>query len=148
MMLLLLLLLTAIPLLGVAWIAAFGSLFPQPTVDALFTSLILLSMSGIFGATASFELRRYLSGGSRGSTANPHSLSALVRRGRVKEVSFYEADVGQPNKSIVTLAEEGRSAEMLVLSGDVRNALPVGQKVQITLRKQDGTNVLVDVQYS
>jgi len=56
--------------------------------------------------------------------------------------------VGQPNKSIVTLAEDGRSAEMLVLSGDVRNALPVGQKVQITLRKQDGTNVLVDVQYS
>ena len=148
MMLLALLLLAAIPLLGVAWIAAYGSLFPQPTVDALFTSLILLSMSGIFGATAAFELRRYLSGASRGSAGNPHSLSGLVRRGRVKEVSFYEAEVGQPNKSIVTLGEDGRSAEMLVLSGDVRNALPIGQKVQITLRKQDGTNVLVDVQYS
>jgi len=148
MMLLLLLLLAAIPLLGVAWIAASGSLLPQPTIDALFTSLILLSMSGIFGATAAFELRRYLSGASRGSSAKPHSPSGLSRSGRVKEVSFYEADVGQPNKSIVTLAEDGRSAEMLVLSGDVRNALPVGQKVQITLRKQDGTNVLVDVQYS
>ncbi|HXY11733.1 MAG TPA: hypothetical protein VEI52_28110 [Terriglobales bacterium] len=148
MALLLLLLLAAIPLLGVVWIAASGSLFPQPTIDALFTSLILLSMSGIFGATACFELRRYLSGASRGSDPNPHSQSGPIRRGRVKEVSFYEADVGQPNKSIVTLAEDGRSAEMLVLSGDVRNALPVGQKVQIRLRKQDGQNVLVDVQYS
>jgi hypothetical protein len=148
MMLLLLLLLAAIPLVGVAWIAVSGSLLPRPTIDALFTSLILLSMSGIFGATAAFELRRYLSGASRGSAAKPQSASGLSRSGRVKEVSFYEADVGQPNKSIVTLAEDGRSAEMLVLSGDVRNALPVGQKVQITLRKQDGTNVLVDVQYS
>ena len=148
MMLLLLLLLAAIPLLGVAWIAVSGSLLPQPTIDALFTSLILLSMSGIFGATAAFELRRYLSGTSRGSAAKPQSASGVSRSGRVKEVSFYEADVGQPNKSIVTLAEDGRSAQTLVLSGDVRNALPVGQKVQITLRKQDGTNVLVDVQYS
>src|SRR5215472_4889930 len=148
MMLLLLLLLAVIPLLGVAWIAVSGSLLPQPTIDALFTSLILLSMSGIFGATAAFELRRYLSGAGRGSAAKPQSASGVSRSGRVKEVSFYEADVGQSNKSIVTVAEDGRSAEMLVLSGDVRNALPVGQKVQITLRKQDGTNVLVDVQYS
>jgi hypothetical protein len=145
MVLALLVLLAVIPLFGVAWIAVNGTLFPQPTVDALFSSLILLSMSAIFGATAFFELRRFLSGASRGRTATP---SSLFRRGRVKEVTFYEADVGQANKSIVTLSEDGRSAEMLVLSGDVRNALPVGQKVQIQLRKQDGQNVLVDVQYS
>ena len=84
----------------------------------------------------------------RGLAANVRSLPGSVRRGRVREVTFYEADVGQPNKSIVTLAEDGRSAETLVLSGDVRNALPVGQKVQIQLRKQDGQNVLVEVQYS
>ncbi len=145
----LLVLLAIVPLFGVAWIAARGSLFPQPTVDALFTSLILLSMSAIFGATAVFELRRFLSGKSAGGrAAPPSSLSGLVRRGRVKEVTFYEADVGQPNKSIVTLSNAGRPGEMLVLSGDLRNALPVGQKVQITLRKQDGENVLVDVEYS
>ncbi|HXW89829.1 MAG TPA: hypothetical protein VEK33_04715 [Terriglobales bacterium] len=150
MALVLLVLLALIPLLGVAWIAAYGSLFPQPTIDALFTSLILLSTSAIFGMTALFEVRRYLSGasGGGGGVATPSSLSRSVRRGRVKEVTFYEADVGQPNKSIVTLSDDGRSAEMLVLSGDVRNALPVGQKVQITLRKQGGENVLVDVQYS
>jgi hypothetical protein len=148
MVLLLLLLLATIPLLGVVWIAASGSLVPQPTVDALFTSLILLATSGIFGATALFELRRYLAGSGRGLAANPRLLSGLIRRGRVRDVTFYEADVGQPNKSIVTLAEDGRSAETLVLSGDARNALPVGQKVQIVLRKQDGQNVLVEVQYS
>jgi hypothetical protein len=36
----------------------------------------------------------------------------------------------------------------LVVEGDARNALPVGQKVQITLRKQHGQNVLADVIYS
>jgi len=34
------------------------------------------------------------------------------------------------------------------LDGDVRNALPVGQRVQITLRKEAGQNVLVNVSYS
>jgi hypothetical protein len=149
MVLSLLVLLAIVPLLGVAWIAAGGSLFPQPTVDALFTSLILLSTSAIFGATAGFELRRWLSGESGGGRATASSSrSGVVRRGRVKEVTFYEASVGQPNKSIVTLSDAGRPGEMLVLSGDLRNALPVGQKVQIRLRKQDGQNVLVDVEYS
>jgi len=50
MTLLLLLVLAAIPLLGVVWIAFYGSL---TTVDGLFLSLILLAMSGILGATAS-----------------------------------------------------------------------------------------------
>ena len=148
MVLALLVLLATIPLLGVVGIAMSGSLLPQPTVDALFTSLILLATSGIFGATALFELRRFVSGAGRGLASNVRSLPGSVRRGRVREVTFYEADVGQPNKSIVTLAEDGRSADTLVLSGDVRNALPVGQKVQIQLRKQDGQNVLVEVQYS
>jgi hypothetical protein len=35
----------------------------------------------------------------------------------------------------------------MVVEGDVRNALPVGQKVQTTLRKQHGQNVLADVMY-
>ena len=148
MVLALLVLLATIPLLGVVWIAVSGSLLPQPTVDALFTSLILLATSGIFGATALFELRRYLSGAGRGLAVHSRSLPGSLRRGRVRDVTFYEANVGQPNKSIVTLAEDERPAETLVLSGDVRNALPVGQKVQIRLRKQDGQNVLVEVQYS
>jgi hypothetical protein len=46
------------------------------------------------------------------------------------------------------LSNDGKSSQTLVVEGDVRNALPVGQKVQITLRKQHGQNVLADVIYS
>lgn len=149
MVLALLLILAVIPLLGIVWIAVHGSLFPQPTVDALFMSLILLTMSGILGTTALFELRKKLLGAS--STAGSSKSTApggLVRSGKVKEVVFFEANVGEPNKSIVTLADHGSSPQMLVLSGDMRNALPVGQKVQITMRKEGAQNVLVNVTYA
>jgi len=149
MVLALLLILAVIPLLGIGWIAVYGSLFPQPTVDALFMSLILLTMSGILGATALFELRKRRFGSS--STTNPAkstSPGGLVRSGKVKEVVFFEANVGEPNKSLVTLSDNSPSPQMLVLSGDMRNALPVGQKVQITMRKEGGQNVLVNVTYA
>jgi hypothetical protein len=149
MVLLLLLVLTAIPLIGIAWIAVSGSLFPQPTVDALFMSLILLTMSAIVGTTALFELRkRALGSNSAASSPNSPSPGGLVRRGKVKEVVFFEANVGEPNKSIVTLLDGGRPSQMLVLAGDMRNALPVGQKVQITMRKEGAQNVLVNVTYA
>ncbi|HXZ40303.1 MAG TPA: hypothetical protein VEG68_06145 [Terriglobales bacterium] len=149
MVLVLLLILAFIPLLGIAWIAIYGSLFSQPTVDALFMSLILLTMSGILGTTALFELRRKMFGsGSTAGSAHSVSPGGLVRRGKVKEVIFFEANVGEPNKSIVTLSDSDRSPQMLVLAGDMRNALPVGQKVQITMRKEAGQNVLVGVTYA
>jgi hypothetical protein len=66
----------------------------------------------------------------------------------VKEVVFFEANVGEPNKSIVTLSDGNRSSQMLVLAGDMRNALPVGQTVRITMRKQGSQNVLVNVTYA
>jgi hypothetical protein len=142
MTLLLLLILAGIPLLGVVWIAVYGSL---TTVDGLFMSLILLAMSGILGATALFELKRPKSAASSGARSVP---GGLVQSGRVQDVVFYESHVGEPNKSIVTLANVGRALQTLVVEGDARNALPVGQKVQITLRKQHGQNVLADVVYS
>jgi len=146
MVLVLLLVLAAAPLLGVAWIAVYGS---PTTVDGLFMSLILLAMSAILGPTALFELRRRASGqgAAQGSSGRltPHG---LVRTGKVQEVTFFEADVGEPNKSIVTLAGGRSGSQTLVLDGDVRNALPVGQQVQITLRKEAGQNVLVNVSYS
>ena len=146
MVLVLLLVLAAVPLLGVVWIAVYGSL---TTVDGLFMSLILLTMSGILGPTALFELRRRASshGAARGSSGTLAS-KGLVRTGKVQEVTFFEANVGEPNKSIVTLADGGSGSQTLVLDGDVRNALPVGQRVQITLRKEAGQNVLVNVNYS
>lgn len=56
--------------------------------------------------------------------------------------------MGQPNKSIVTLSNGSKSSQMLVFEGDMRNALPVGRRVEITFRKDGGHNVLVDVVYS
>lgn len=149
MILVLLLILAAIPLLGIVWIAVNGSLFPQPTVDALFMSLILLTMSGILGATALFELRKRVSGsGGKSDPAGSLVSGGLVRSGKVREVIFFEANVGEPNKSLVTLSDGSHSSQTLVLAGDMRNALPVGQKVQITMRKEDGANVLVNVSYA
>ncbi|HXY15813.1 MAG TPA: hypothetical protein VEI26_15040 [Terriglobales bacterium] len=149
MVVVLLLTLAAIPLLGILWIAVSGSLLPQPTVDALFMSLILLTMSGILGTTALFELRRkFLGSDSSTRATKATSPSGLVRSGKVQEVIFFESNVGEPNKSIVTLLDGGRAPQMVVLAGDMRNALPVGQKVQIIMRKEGAQNVLVNVMYA
>src|SRR5580693_1058614 len=143
--------LALIPLLGIVYIMVFGSL---TTVDGLFMSLILLSISAILGLNVLIELRK-------GKSAFVPSRSALVTRpggpvsdgsrlktrGKVKEVVFFESNVGQPNKSIVTLSEGGAS-QTLALEGDMRNALPVGQTLEITLRKEAGKNVLVDVSHA
>ena len=48
----------------------------------------------------------------------------------------------------MTLANSGNESRLLVLEGDMRNALPVGQKVQVSFRKESGLNVLLDVSYS
>ncbi|HEX9272377.1 MAG TPA: hypothetical protein VGA01_09205 [Candidatus Binatia bacterium] len=131
-----------IPLLGIAWVVINGLIF---TVDGLFMSLILLTISGICGTMGLFEIFRGRSGasakpGSRGSGGS--SSSGLVQRGKVQSVEFFESSVGQPNKSIVTLT--GPNAT-LVFEGDLRNALPLGQKVEVTMRKEIGYNVLLNV---
>jgi hypothetical protein len=149
MVLLISLFLALLPLLGIVYIVFFGSL---TTVDGLFMSLILLSISGILGLNVLIELRKGKSAfaPSRSApaarTAGPVADgSRLTARGKVKEVVFFESNVGQPNKSIVTLFDGGGSSQTLALEGDVRNALPVGQTLEITLRKEAGKNVLVDV---
>ena len=103
MLLLISLLLALLPLLGIIGIAAYSSLL---TVDGLFTSLILLAISATFGGSALAELRRWRSGASA-KTGRPTarmmaSAAGLIQRGKVESVQFFEAHVGQPNKSIVT----------------------------------------------
>jgi hypothetical protein len=93
------------------------------------------------------EIRRRRSGVAAGPQPRL-STSGLVQRGRVESVQFFEALVGQANKSIVTLANGTGSPHTLVFAGDMRNALPVGQKVEITFRKESGHNVLVNVNYA
>jgi hypothetical protein len=147
MMLVMSLLLAFIPLLGIVWIVVYGSI---TTVDGLFMSLILLAMSSILGMNAVFELRKKMTGTSTRTKVfgSPSATSSgLMQRGRVESVVFYESNVGEPNKSIVTLANGSISPHLMVFEGDMRNALPVGQKVEVTFRRQDGHNVLVNVDY-
>jgi len=138
--------LAGIPLLGIVYIIFFGS---PLTVDGLFMSLILLAMSGIMGMTALFELRK--GKGALFAPARPSTRSVpggVVQSGKVEDVVFFESNVGQPNKSIVTLSDGGKPPRTLVVEGDMRNALPVGRTVHIVLRKEGGQNVLADVSYS
>jgi hypothetical protein len=139
------LILALLPLLGIAWIVLFGSI---TTVDGLFMSLILLTISGVFGGNALYELRKPR---SRSASSNvlraSHGASAtgeLMQRGRVEKVEFFEANVGQTNKSIVTFADRDPN-QWLVFEGDLRNALPAGHNVEITFRKAGGYNVLTNV---
>jgi hypothetical protein len=152
MMLLVSLVLAFIPLLGIAWILLYGSI---TTVDGLFMSLILLTMSGVFALNAFLELRKgkvpaSSAGGSRsrGSGISSSSGDGSVQRGTVQSVQFFESPIGQPNKSIVVLANGSKTARTLVFDGDVRNALPIGRNVELTLRKEPGQNVLLNVSYS
>jgi hypothetical protein len=152
MALLISLFLALIPLLGILYIVIFSSL---TTVDGLFMSLILLSISGILGLNVLIELRkgksafapsRSVLNSTPGGSASDGS--RLKARGKVNQVVFFESNVGQPNKSIVTLSDGGGASQTLALEGDVRNALPVGQTLEITMRKEPGRNVLVDVNYA
>ncbi len=149
MTLVLSLFLALIPLLGVVWIAIYGS---PLTVDGLFMSLILAAMSGILILNALLELKNKMHPSASSSAGGVRSgggiIPGLIQRGRVASVQFFEAHVGQPNKSIVMLESAPNASHMVVLEGDVRNALPVGQKVEMTLRKEGGSNVLVNVNYA
>jgi len=146
MVLLLSLVLALVPLLGVVWIILYGS---PLTVDGLFTSLILLAMSGILGMNVLLELRKRRGTFTKGKSATARTTrDGLVQSGKVESVQFFEANVGEPNKSVVTLSDGAKSSNMLVLEGDMRNALPVGQRVEVTFRKHSGHNVLLNVNYS
>jgi hypothetical protein len=145
--------LAIIPLLGIAWVLSQGLAL---TVDNLFMSLILLAISGIFALNAFLEVRKHKPGSAdlqRRATSARAGQGALtadrarVEQGKVESVLFFESNIGQPNKSIVTLSDGGTASRMLVFEGDVRNALPVGKKVEITAREDAGRKTLLNVNY-
>lgn len=144
------LVLALIPLLGIVWVFTSGAFW---TVDGLFMTLILLAMSGIVGMNAIFDLRKRGSHAASGMRALGASLavrlpgSGQIERGKVESVQFFESNVGQPNKSIVTLSDGAKAPRLLVFSGDVRNALPVGKKVEVAYRADDKAKVLLNVNY-
>jgi hypothetical protein len=155
-------LLGVIPLLGIVYILWSRNL---TTVDGLFMSLILLTMSGIFFLNVFLELRskRAAKGGGAASGKPAKAAVAAVATGAapqiqtagaagevrteagvVVDVRFFEAPVGQSNKSFVTFRPNGTvSAHVIVLMGDLRNALPAGKHVKITYTAAKAGNQLV-----
>ena len=146
--------LALLPLLGIAWILTRGTV---TTVDGLFMSLILLSISGVFGMNALWELRR-VRRRAAWLKQNPQLAAQLsaasvtvggpVVRGIVQTVEFYEGRVGKPNKSVVILANGASAPRILVLEGDLRNRLPAGNRVELVFGEEDGHKTLLAAEYS
>ncbi|MFZ3212406.1 MAG: hypothetical protein WA188_12915 [Terriglobales bacterium] len=144
-----------LPLLGIAYILANSNIRQAGlSVDALFMSLILLTMSGIFFLNIALELRarRKAAGETGGATAAGASRivntvpGTHVESGVVEAVSFYETEVGRPDKSLVTLRPaNGGPGKTLVFSGDLRNVLPAGKRATITYAAGAEGNLLLGV---
>lgn len=144
-----------LPLLGIAYILANSNIREAGlTVDALFMSLILLTMSGIFFLNIALELRARrkaagqpgratAAGGSRIVSTAP---GTHVESGVVEAVAFYETEVGRADKSLVTLRPaNGGPGKTLVFSGDLRNVLPAGKRATITYAASAEGNLLLGV---
>ncbi len=151
-----------IPLAGVAYILFAGDVI---SVDGLFMILILLTISGIFFLNAFLELKnRFRPKQADAKSAKPKAAAAAVgtstaapaisaapaqgeirkETGTVVEVTYFEAPVGQTNKSFVTLQPNaGGSAHTIVLGGDLRNALPTGKRVTISYAAGEEGNQLI-----
>ena len=153
MLLLLSMILAVLPLLAMAaliWVS------PELTVDNLFMSLMLLTVSGIFGLNVLLELRdRGLPLPLLGKKREPGMVAVGAGRtyvvmptGEVKEsgvvenVAYYESGIGRPNRCVVTL-RDGASPRMLVFKGDVRDQFPVGGRVTVRYRTgEEGADLL------
>ena len=116
MALLISLILALIPIVGVLYIVVFGSL---TSVDGLFMTLILLSISGVLVLNVLIELRKgrsaFLPSGRLMVMRNGVALNGgdrVITRGRVQDVVFFESNVGQPNKSIITLSTAALPQEL------------------------------------
>jgi len=144
-----------LPLLGIAYILANSNIRQAGlSVDSLFMSLILLTMSGIFFLNIALELlaRRKAAGAPDRATGAGASRivntvpGTHVESGVVEAVLFYETEVGRPDKSLVTLRPaNGGPGKTLVFSGDLRNALPAGKRATITYAAGAEGNLLLGV---
>ena len=132
-----------LPLLGIAYIVWTST---GITVDALFMSLILLTMSGVFFLNIALEVLSRRKAAVAAETAKLTATGSYVENGVIETVSFYETEVGRPDKSVVTFrSANGRPGKTLVFSGDLRNALPAGKRIKITYKPEPEGNRLVAV---
>lgn len=142
MLLLVSMILAVLPLAG---IAALVWVNPEMTVDNLFTSLMLLTISGVFGINVLLELRErglplpFLAKKARaaaGAGSGMHGKVLVMPSGKVKErgvveyVAYFESGIGHTNRSVVTL-RNGTAPRLLVFKGDVREQFPLGRQVEV-----------------
>jgi hypothetical protein len=137
-----------LPLLGIGYILMASN---GLTVDSLFMSLILLTLSGIFFLNILLELkaRRKAALGAPTTTGGGVVKTAsgtYIESGLVEAVAFYETEVGRPDKSVVTFrSTNGGGGKTLVFTGDLRSVLPAGKRVKITYASEAEGNRLVGV---
>ena len=87
------------------------------------------------------------------SEGSPNQQSATASgvesdRGLVREIQFFEANVGQANKSLVTLLADGSNTpKMLMFVGNVQNLIPLGKRVELTSRSKDEVRTLLECRH-
>ena len=149
MLLIISVVLAVIPLLGIVWILVNGTV---TTVDGLFMSLILLAMSGIFALSAAIEFPRARRAAAIRATSglgpaiqglSISGAGGAALRGMVQSVQFFEAPVGQPNKSVVVISNGQSAFRTLVLEGDLRNRLPMGKRMDLIIGDDNGRKKLL-----
>jgi hypothetical protein len=143
-----------LPLLCIAYIVMNSN---GLTVDALFMSLILLAISGIFFLNIALELMARRKAGKTAPTGLPATATASARMGTtapgtyvesgvIEAVDFYETEVGRPDKSFVAFRPvNGSPGKTMVFAGDLRQALPTGKRIKITYAAEAEGNRLVAV---
>lgn len=155
------LLLAAIPLGFIVHMFMSGDLGvpPHGTVDGLFTLLILLTISGVMALNALLEARARglihipglggaepamaVAGGSVGAAVAAGDLRAEV--GVIEGVDYFDAPIGQSNKSVVRLRAKGeKEPHTLVLAGNMRSLLIPGRRMQLIYRPQKDFATLID----
>src|SRR5260370_11776237 len=118
-------------------------------VDGLFMSIMRLAISGVFGLDAALDLRasrKSSGGGAAGlvAAAAGHP-GAKVETGSIKDLRFFEAYVGEQNKTLVEFIPDGaKASRFLSFIGNVRDQLPVGSRVRMIYRTDPEGNVLID----
>ena len=152
-----------IPLAGIVMILLSGWI---ATVDGLFTSLILLAMSGVFflnsllearalGLVPKFLLPKKTEGAATGTAVSSHTAGpptaapppgadgVVTEVGTVESVQLYEMPVGQADRSLVAFRAQGSPApRSMVFSGNVQHLRP-GHRIRLSYRPSPDGNVLL-----
>lgn len=160
------LLLAAIPFGFIVYMFMSGDLGvpPHGTADGLFMLLILLTISGVMALNALLEARAQglihipgmgapalAAAGSGGSSSVASAVAAGDLRaevGVIEHVDYFDAPIGQTNKSLVRLRAKGeKEPHTLVLAGNMRGLLIPGRRMQLIYRPQKDVATLIDFAY-